>query len=159
MRSSNANGRQPAQSQGSAVAASWRHPNRHMNPLSCYTGRRIFSGLSIRGSFIRRWIDTACPRHRVDAIGSRGRRGGVVCGQQPENLGRLDLPLCSRGDHDHERIRGAVSAPSAVTASNLRGGPETQSGRKAEPTPLGDGRLIRCDDDNIEGRVASLLSS
>jgi len=45
------------------VAASWRH----MNPLGCYTGRRIFSGLSIRGSFIRRWIDTACPRHSVDA--------------------------------------------------------------------------------------------
>src|ERR1700730_5076118 len=26
----------------------WRHPSGRMGPLSCYTGRRIFSGLSIR---------------------------------------------------------------------------------------------------------------
>ena len=46
----------------------------------------------------------------------------------------------------------------AVPASNLHGGPGTQPGRKAEPTPLGYGCLNRCNDDNIEGRVASLLS-
>jgi len=28
------------------VAASWRHSNGHMNPLSCYTGRRALSGLT-----------------------------------------------------------------------------------------------------------------
>jgi len=61
MRSPNTNGRHPGVVPGSAVAAFWRHPNRHVNPLSCYTARRIFSGLSIRGSFKRRWIDTACP--------------------------------------------------------------------------------------------------
>jgi len=43
-------------------------------------------------------------------------------------------------------------------ASNLCGGPGTQPGRKAESTPLGYGCLSRCNDDNIEGRVASLLS-
>jgi hypothetical protein len=56
MRSSNVNGRHPR-----STVAFWRHPNRHMTPLSCYTRRRIFYGLSIRGSFIRYWIDTACP--------------------------------------------------------------------------------------------------
>jgi hypothetical protein len=59
-----------------------RHPNRRMGPLSCYTGRRIFSGLSIRGSFIRRWITQHAPGHSVDATGSRGRRGG---GCLPDN--------------------------------------------------------------------------
>ena len=48
------------------------------------------------------------------------------------NIGKARPSLISRGDHDHERIRGAVSAPSAITVSNLRGGPGIQSGRKAE---------------------------
>jgi predicted DNA-binding transcriptional regulator AlpA len=41
-----------------------------------------FSGLSIRGSFIRRWITQHAPGHSVDATGSRGRRGG---GCLPDN--------------------------------------------------------------------------
>jgi hypothetical protein len=61
--------------------------------------------------------------HNVDATGPCGRRGGDISGQQPGNLARLDLLSCSRGDHDHERIRGAVSTLSAVTASNLCRGP------------------------------------
>ena len=64
------------------MATSRRHPNRRMGPLGCYTGRRIFSGLSIRGSFIRRWITQHAPGHSVDATGSRGRRGG---GCLPDN--------------------------------------------------------------------------
>jgi len=60
------------------------------------------------GSLMRRGNDTACPRHRVDATGSRGRRGGVVCGQQPENLGRLDL-LYAR-----EVMQSALSITSLV---------------------------------------------
>ena len=31
-----------------------------MGPFSCFTGRRIFSTLSITVSLIRRWIDAAC---------------------------------------------------------------------------------------------------
>jgi len=71
-------------------------------------------------------------------------RTGVEAALSPDNsgecarcIGRLDLLKSSRGDHDHERIRGAVSAPSAIAASNLRGGPGIQPGRKAESTPLG----------------------
>src|SRR6516164_3060026 len=78
MRPLNANGRHLAQSQRGAVAASRRDPNGRMGPLSCYTGRRIFSGLSIRGSLIRRWIRQHAPGHSVDATGSRGRRAGVA---------------------------------------------------------------------------------
>src|SRR3974390_3088911 len=52
------------------------------DPLSCYTGRRIFSALSITVSLIRRWIGAACPGHSCDAAGSQERRGGVVSGQQ-----------------------------------------------------------------------------
>src|SRR6516225_8728913 len=66
------------------------------------------------GSLMRRGNDTACPRHRVDATGSRGRRGGVVCGQQPENLGRLDL-LYAR-----EVMRSGASEP-ATCSSEERG--------------------------------------
>ena len=56
-----------------------------MGSFSCYTGRRIFSTLSITGSLVRRWIDAACPGHSVDAAASHGRRGCIVPGQQPGN--------------------------------------------------------------------------
>ena len=53
-----------------------------------------------------------------------------------------------------ERFR--LPAPSLhQTFAEVRG---PQPGRKAEPTPLGYGCFNRCNDDNIEGRVASLLS-
>src|ERR1700738_160485 len=50
-----------------AVAPSRRHPIGHLGLLSCYTGHRIFSALSITGSVIRRWIDAAFPGHSADA--------------------------------------------------------------------------------------------
>jgi hypothetical protein len=50
-----------------AVASSRRHPIGHLGLLSCYTGHRIFSALSITGSVIRRWIDAAFPGHSADA--------------------------------------------------------------------------------------------
>ena len=48
---------------------------------ACYTGRRIFSTLSITGSLIRRCIDAACPRSIGFAWTSRRR----CLGQQPVN--------------------------------------------------------------------------
>jgi hypothetical protein len=48
------------------VASSRRYPIGHLG-LSCYTGHRIFSALSITGSVIRRWIDAAFPGHSADA--------------------------------------------------------------------------------------------
>ena len=50
-----------------ALASSRRHPIGHLGLLSCYTGHRIFSGLSITGSVIRRWIDAAFPGQSADA--------------------------------------------------------------------------------------------
>jgi len=55
------------------------------------TGRRIFSGLSIRGSFIRRWITQHAPGHSVDATGSRGRRGSVVSRTTAGKYRKVDL--------------------------------------------------------------------
>lgn len=145
-----------------AVASSRRHPIGHLGLLSCYTGHRIFSALSITGLVIRRWIDAAFPGHSADATVRTDVEAAVVFGQQPGNApltsGRRDLLQSSRGDHDHERIRGAVSVPSAITVSNLRGGPGIQSGRKAESTRMGCCCFSRCNDDNISGRVASLHS-
>jgi hypothetical protein len=48
------------------VASSRRYPIGHLG-LSCYTGHRIFTALSITGSVIRRWIDAAFPGHSADA--------------------------------------------------------------------------------------------
>src|SRR5262249_51497643 len=64
-------------------------------------------------------------------------------------FGEARPSLILESDHDHQRIRGAVSASSAVTASNLSGGPGTQPGRKAESTPLGYGRPGWYNDNNI----------
>jgi hypothetical protein len=51
----------PAVSPRTSVPANGRQPSGRMGPLSCSTRRRIFSGLSIRGSFIRRWITQHAP--------------------------------------------------------------------------------------------------
>ena len=51
------------------LCASRQDPNGRMGPLSCYIGRRISSGLSIRESFIRHWIRQHAPGHNVDATG------------------------------------------------------------------------------------------
>ena len=48
---------------------------------ACYTGRRIFSTLSITGSLIRRCIDAACPGHSGFGWTSMRR----CLGQQPVN--------------------------------------------------------------------------
>ena len=50
---------------------------------ACYTGRRIFSTLSITGSLIRRWIDAAC--HSGFAWTSMRR----CLGQQPVNTAEI----------------------------------------------------------------------
>jgi len=84
-RDSNATGGTRRSPRDLAPASSRRHPNGHMGPFSCFTGRRIFSTLSITVSLIRRWIDAACPGHSVDAAGSHGRRGGVGLEQRPGN--------------------------------------------------------------------------
>jgi len=112
-----------------------------------------FQRLSITGSFIRHWIKQHAPGHSVDATGSRGRRGGVVSRTTAGKYRKAREVIMTMSEYEE-----AVSASSAVTASNLRGGPETQPGRKAESSPLGDSCLNRCNDDNIEGRVPSLLS-
>jgi hypothetical protein len=56
-----------------------------MGPLSCYTGRRIFSGLSIRGSFIRRWIRQHAP---VTAL-MRRVRADVEAALSPDNSRKI----------------------------------------------------------------------
>src|SRR4029077_4171962 len=104
---------------------------------ACDTGRRIFSTLSITGSLIRRCIDAACPRSQRVRMDVEAALSWAIAGKYARNIGRLNVIYSSRGDHDDERIRGADSASSAITASNLHRGPGTQSGRKAESTPLG----------------------
>ena len=54
------------------MASLRRHPNGHWGSLSCYTGHRNFSVLSITGSLIRRWIDVAAADHNTGATDFAG---------------------------------------------------------------------------------------
>jgi hypothetical protein len=88
------------QAASGVVLEMWLWPRRgvtrsgHLG-LSCYTGHRIFTALSITGSVIRRWIDAAFPGHSADAtvctdveaaLSSDNTRGNA-----PLTPGRLDL--------------------------------------------------------------------
>jgi hypothetical protein len=90
-RASNANGRHPAQSSGCScgrVSASpeqaWVHSA--ATPVAGFSALcRLRDHSYVVGSARH------APGHSSDATGSQGRRGGVLCGQQPGNIGRLDL--------------------------------------------------------------------
>src|SRR6516165_1424426 len=109
----------------SAVVSSPRHSNGPIAPL-------ISAATSVAGcSALCRLRDHSyvvgstqhAPGHSVEATGSHGRRGlRTTAGNAREISEGPAFSSPSRGDHDHKRIRGAVSAPSAITPSNLHGG-------------------------------------
>ena len=114
------------------MAACRRDPNGRMGALSCYIGRRISSGLSIRESFIRHWIRQHAPGHSVDATGSRGRRGGVVfrttAGKYPEGstLSNAREVIMTMSEYE-ERFR--PPAPSLHQTITEARGPNRRGGR------------------------------
>jgi hypothetical protein len=91
---------------------------------ACYTGRRIFSTLSITGSLIRRWIDAACPRSQrvrmeVDAALSWATAGKYARISEGSSFSNLREVIMTMSEYE-ERFR--PPAPSLhQTFTEVRG--------------------------------------
>jgi hypothetical protein len=120
--------------------------------LPCRLARYPVSAVSIPGSLERHlsngpYRPITAPlrglRTDIEAASPGGNRAVLA------NAERLDRTGSSRGHHDHERIRGTLSPPNAITPSNLRRDQGTKPGTTAAATHLGGRSRGRSADDHM----------